>query len=144
MIQFVQKCKEKFFPLVRGGRGKRGLRRNMVDDLSRTWDATGQSNMRCRVCSRSSRQLAQRPLAPFSHPKAELASFMLVHKVRVRIWKEVHWMLGSRQVRQTVTKAWTKSSGEMLVNGQPISSVCHGWTGKHAPTGLRSNGGIFQ
>ena len=36
MIQFVQKCKEKFFPLVRGGGGKRGLRRNMVDDLSRT------------------------------------------------------------------------------------------------------------
>ena len=33
MAQFVQKCKEKFFSLVRGGGGKRGLRRNLVKSI---------------------------------------------------------------------------------------------------------------
>ena len=36
MIQFVQKCKEKFFPLVRGGGGKRGLTRGLTRGLRRS------------------------------------------------------------------------------------------------------------
>ena len=36
MAQFVQKCKEKIFPLVRGGGGKRGLTRGLTRGLRRS------------------------------------------------------------------------------------------------------------
>ena len=36
MTQFIQKCKEKIFPLVRGGGGKRGLTRGLRRGLRRS------------------------------------------------------------------------------------------------------------
>ena len=36
MAQFVQKCKEKIFPLVRGGGGKRGLTKGLTRGLRRS------------------------------------------------------------------------------------------------------------
>ena len=36
MVQFIQKCKEKIFPFVRGGGGKRGLTRGLTRGLRRS------------------------------------------------------------------------------------------------------------